>query len=299
MRGSFVIGVGVIVGAIIIGGGIALGVAALDAGSPTPETGAQLRLDPTDHLGGRGVVPLEVDAELGALEAYFVQPDATLLPPPGGLREEVWDLMAQIMTPERAVAAITTYKVGIDPDSERIAWVVAHQQAHDGWILGVNLAKAEDHTALIAALIHEYGHLIEFREGQVVQLADGCTTLILPEGCALPGGYLDAFFRAFWADYGGEAPDAANASVDEARRLYASRPDAFVSEYAALNITEDFAESFAAYVHTDGEIPADAYGGKLAFFDRFGETAQIRNEIRTRLDGTLGTLAPQCTARRC
>ena len=293
MRRSVLVTAGAVAAAAAIGGGV-IAVAGLPRELPIDpaELGRSMSSAPVpaDRYYSRGILPLEVDEELGALEVYTVQPDGTLHPPPQGLRMDIWSLMTRIMTPAGAGDALRTYKVGDQPDSDRTAWVVAHGQREDEWILGVNLATSEDPTELAATLIHEYAHLIAFREGQVVPAAGSCTTVLLPEGCALPGGYLDAFHSAFWVGYGDAAPGPANADPEAAARLRAARPGAFVSEYAAMNLVEDFAESFTAYLHVGGDVPQSAFEGKLAFFDHYEETAQIRERVRAELEGTLGTL---------
>src|SRR5690606_14185397 len=136
-------------------------------------------------------------------------------------------------------------------------------------------------------LIHEYAHLLSLRGGQVAPAGDRCTTVRLPGGSIRPGGYLAALEAAFWREYGDSAPGPANAARAAPKALYRKRPGAFVSEYAAMNVAEDFAESFAAYVHT--AAPDDAYGGKLAFFDHYEEMSAIRERIRADLGDVLGT----------
>jgi len=243
---------------------------------------------PADRYSSRGILPLEIDAELGAIEVYLVEPDGSLLPPPQGARQEIWELAVRIMTLDDATSLIERYKVANSAASTRTAWVVERPQGEDDWSLGVNLATTTDPVQLAATLVHEYAHLVSLRGSQVVASGAHCTTVELPEGCALPGSYLDAFAHAFWADYGDEAPSAANSDAGVARAFFASRPGDFVSEYAAMNVTEDFAESFAAYVHTDVVPHGPGFAAKIAFFDRFEEMAGMRDRIRAELGDALG-----------
>lgn len=245
---------------------------------------------PADRISSRGVLPIEFDPELGAIEVYLVNPDGTLQPTPSGLRQSIWDLALRIMTTEEIVAMVDSYKVANEPESERTAWVIEHRTRDGEWILGVNLARSTDPTQVAATLIHEYAHLIALRPGQVVPASDGCETLLLPEGCAAPGSYLAMYHAEFWADYGETATTTWNTDPAKALELYEAHPGAFVSEYAAMNIVEGFAETFSAYVHIDGAIPTTLAQGKLQFFDRFEEMVQIRERIRAELGETLGSV---------
>ena len=294
MRATLLVGAGVAASLALVGGSIAVA-AGVQLAPPADSAAARLSQrsvawTAADRLDSRRLVPLEIDAELGALEVYSVTRDATLHPMPYGMRREIWSLLTRIMTPEETVRTIAAFKIGDDPESTRTAWVSEHGSGSGRWTVGVNLARSIDPTQVAATLIHEYAHIISLRDGQVVPAGEQCTTVLLPEGCALPGGYLDAFHNAFWTDYGLDATGPANANIAGAVHLLRMFPDAFVSEYAAMNVAEDFAESFAAYVHVGPTAPADAVGGKLAFFDRYEEMVQIRERIRAALDGTLGTL---------
>lgn len=276
-----------LIGGIIVSGALTLG----RTGDRwrANQTQSTLTSIPADRYHSRGILPLQVDPELGDIEVYLVNDDGSLHPPPHGLRQEIWDLALNIVTSEEAPHLIKTYQVGDDPESLRTAWVIEHGERDGEWILGVNLATSTDPMQLTATLIHEYAHLLSLRGGQVVPPGDDCTTVLLPEGCAVPGSYLDAFSSAFWADYGTDAPAADNADTEVAHRFYQTHPGAFVSEYAAMNLPEDFAESFTAYLHADSAIPPQAFNGKIAFFDRFKQTVSIRDRIRTTLGDTIGT----------
>ena len=241
-----------------------------------------------DRVGTRGILPIEIDRELGALEVYLVLPDASLHPPPHGLRAEIWDLVTRVIPPHDTGHLIDRFKVANNPASAWTSWVTRHTQREDQWVLGVNLARVSNTTHVSAALLHEYGHLVALGSDQVLDQGHVCPTIRLPEGCAIPGGHLAEYHDAFWAAYDRRAPDPANTDPARARALYLERPADFVSEYAAMNVVEDFAETFAAFVHLERQASPEAYVGRLGFFEEREAFVEIRDRLRNDLDGTLG-----------
>ena len=97
-----------------------------------------------------------------------------------------------------------------------------------------------------------------------------------------PEAYLWAFYDRFWAGYD-EHPDLENIDADVAYDFYLQHEEDFVSDYAATNIGEDFAESFMTYVLEDDWSPRTPTGAKLAFFEEYPELAELRDQMRSAL----------------
>ena len=70
--------------------------------------------------------------------------------------------------------------------------------------------------------------------------------------------------------------------------FYAEHEDDFVSDYAATNVIEDFAESFMVYVIEDAPIGDSVAAEKLRFFEAIPELAAIRDRLRAEFASDLG-----------
>ena len=107
-----------------------------------------------------------------------------------------------------------------------------------------------------------------------------CDTLQLDEGCAEPDSALWEFDQEFWAGYGSDAPDPGNADADIAYEFYLAHEDDFVSDYAATNVVEDFAESFMTFVLEPEPDSDTMVARKLLFFWDRPEYLAIRDHVR-------------------
>lgn len=79
----------------------------------------------------------------------------------------------------------------------------------------------------------------------------------------------------------GLAPDDTDAERGEA--LFEAYPDDFVSDYAATNVVEDFAETFQAFVLEDEPAPDSPVAEKILFFWNLPSYVEVRERIRTDL----------------
>lgn len=238
-------------------------------------------IDQSDGFGqyDDGEVYTEDDEDLGVVEVYTVEPDASLSPTGDETTESVWDMFVRIVTPEVAGSVIRDFRVGDSESSDTLAYVLQTDDPEQ-WTLVVNLAYASDEDLLLSTLIHEYAHILSLSPGQTDPEAWSCDTLQLDEGCAEPDSALWAFDQEFWAQYGSDAPDPANADADLAYEFYLDHEDDFVSDYAATNVVEDFAESFMTFVlepEPDGDT---TIAQKLLFFWDRPEYVEIRDHVR-------------------
>lgn len=228
----------------------------------------------------------EADEDFGEVAVYDVLADGTLEPAASGVAGEVWNLWLRMVGADVAGESIIQYRAGDAPDSDTLAYV--YQDARPQyWSLAVNLATAEDPQLLVATLIHEYAHVFSFDSDEFDRKATSCETLDLYEGCAAEGSYLYQFYDAFWAGYG-EALDVENVDEDAAYDFYLANEEDFVSDYAATNLGEDFAESFMTYVIEDVPVGSGVVAQKLQFFTQFAELVEVREHIRDELAVELG-----------
>ena len=107
-------------------------------------------------------------------------------------------------------------------------------------------------------------------------------------GCLKEKSYLNLFFQKFWIDtHIGFKPffefDNHNEFLEHNAQFYAKYQDQFVSDYAALNPEEDFAESFSAFILKEKPTKSTITDQKILFFYEFPEMIKIRDFIRSNL----------------
>ena len=236
---------------------------------------------------GEGALPrFEADEDFGEVAVYDVLADGSLDPAADGVAGEVWQLWVRMVGAEVAGDTIIRYRAGDAPDSDTLAYVYQDTNPRY-WTLAINLATADDPQLLVATLIHEYAHVFSFDEGDFDRKATSCDTLDLFEGCANQASYLFQFYEAFWVRYG-DSIDVENTDADAAYEFYLANEEDFVSDYAATNLGEDFAESFMTFVIEDVPEGDTVVAQKLQFFTQFSELVELREHIREELAGELG-----------
>lgn len=164
-----------------------------------------------------------------------------------------------------------------DESTDEEASVITSDTDPVKWVLRINLAfsgKEEAKKDMIYNLVHEYAHIFSLNDTQVDGFIEGaCPALEISEGCANPGSYIDDFENAFWLDLN------ADPNSEEFGGYYEDHEDDFVSEYAATNVIEDFAETFAHYTlkksNKDGWSDSLAVG-KIFFM---ADNPEIKAEV--------------------
>lgn len=230
-------------------------------------------------LAGGGRESIEASPEFTTTDVFTVTTDATLTPTPDERSSRVWSELLRVTTPEFAASMIAGYETGDDPDSDMLAYVASADDPTK-WVFAANLAYADDRDLLMATLIHEYAHMLSLGADDTDSSAVDCATEWAGAGCLLPDSGLQRFADRFWAGYT-DAPARDNVDADVAWEFYQDHEDDFVSDYAATNVSEDFAETFAAYVvEPDGDATDSVIERKFAFFDAVPEYADARDRIR-------------------
>ena len=219
------------------------------------------------------------DDDLGTVDVYEIDTDAALSPTPSDPAHEIWTMFVGVVTQTVAADTFNAYWVGESSDTDTMAYVSRDIDDPTQWMLVANAAYADDSDTLLQALIHEYAHVLSLNVDQVPEASGSCETLELSEGCALPTSFIDDFQVEFWVAYGEDAPGPDNDDADVAYAFYETHEEDFVSDYAATNVTEDFAESFAAFV-LEAEPDSDSrLAQKLDFFWNVPEFVEIRAHI--------------------
>lgn len=247
-----------VLGWVVIGAGIGVGSAVFGTGQ-------------------RG--PAESSGEFAVTGDHVLRPDGTLDPEPEGRARDVWEQFVRVATPAFVASDLTGYRTGDDPDNDTLAYVTSDDDDPTKWVFAANLAYADDADLLLSTLVHEYAHLLSLGRDDADPAATTCETEWTGAGCLLADSDLERFAQRFWAGYT-DAPARDNVDADVAAEFYGAHEEDFVSEYAATNASEDFAETFATYVVEPGGARDSVIGEKFAFFDGLPEYADARDRIR-------------------
>ena len=94
-------------------------------------------------------------------------------------------------------------------------------------------------------------------------------SIMFPQETYAKEAYMRAYYR-FWED----------GDVKSGLERYREHPDEFVSEYAAGNMSEDFAETFSLFVLSDKPEDDSVASQKIRFFYDYEELVQRRDYIR-------------------
>ena len=156
----------------------------------------------------------------------------------------------------------------------------------DTWRLSLNVAEVDpgDRDELYDALVHEFGHIISLNDGEIDTDVDQfeCDTFYLPEGCLKEKSYLFDFIQRFWTPELIDLSDDAALSNDPEEAVedyYKDNKDQFVTEYAATNPAEDWAETFVDYLLYEKPTGLDVKEQKNLWFYNQPELVRLANRI--------------------
>ena len=192
--------------------------------------------------------------------------------------------------------------VEIFPDSDgldgTLAYVEPTNENGSNWKMAYDPADSfnsdgslKNPQELLTTLVHEYAHVLALNDSQVnfvspevdvVRCEEG--EVILDEGCGKKDAYLSLFIKDFWSESVREQTQLALVEGREEEfsyELYDANPDEYLTEYAATNETEDFAESFALFVMRSDK-PANnlVKNQKILFFYSRPELLSLRSHMR-------------------
>lgn len=220
-----------------------------------------------------------VDGEFALTATYRLTTDGGLDPAPDERAQRVWDEFVRVATAEVVRSDITAYGVGDNAESDTLAYVTSDENDETRWMLAANLAYADDPELLLSTLVHEYAHLLSLGVNDVDREASTCDTEWGGAGCLRADADLQVFAERFWSRYA-DAPARDNVDAEVAATFSAAHEGDFVSEYAATNVSEDFAETFATYVLEADTAGDTAIAEKFAFFADLPEYSSARERIR-------------------
>lgn len=217
-------------------------------------------------------------------------------------QEMIWNYYTAII-PQEARDMLVGYKVISDGQGGSLAMVEQAPDDPTEWILNVDIADTKDLRDLTYTLIHEYGHLLTLNQSQIdlavdvfnnpddddlyYAAEDSCATYFPGEGCAKNNSYIYLFYRDFWTDIYDEWSEIQyieddDAYYDAVDDFYYKYEDQFVTDYAATNVGEDIAESWAFFVISEKPSGSTIADEKILFFYQFPELVALREQIVAR-----------------
>jgi hypothetical protein len=247
---------------------------------------------------------------------YTVQSDGSLRPQPTAEHQALWALFTKIISVSGAVKSIASFEVYTNANDSSAASVWRSQDPMK-WHMNVNQAYQSNRADLVHTLVHEYGHVITL-SGNQVAVAGSCPRLQLSEGCATQSSYIQGFYDKFWKKYGNvsiqstvyafhqqgpadeesqypddqyygqQEPPAMDPSpaprtpqsAEETPGPSRGDPNEFVTEYAATNIGEDMAETFAYFVLRPKPSSSAIKDQKIQYYYQFSELVSLRDRMR-------------------
>lgn len=235
---------------------------------------------------------------------YAVQGDQLALDPDADVSDEtlaqhqqLWSYFTRLI-PADARAMVAQFGISSDGPDETMAWVEPiHENDLSAWMLVIDPADAAQPEALTFTLIHELGHLLTLNQNQINGSAASCDTYQPQEGCSDEHAYVNDYYQQFWTALLPEILEIEN-EEDEDRYyealdvFYQTYEDQFVSDYAATNLEEDIAESWAYFVlnqRPEGDSIAEQ---KILFFYEYPELVELRGQIVQRANANLRRSSP-------
>jgi hypothetical protein len=152
-------------------------------------------------------------------------------------------------------------------DNDTLAFVI-DEDDNQKWEISINLSQfgQSNPKEQKSTLIHELAHIISLNSSQLDRNYEQCDNLKIDEGCTKTVSYLNKFNNEFWKSKDTKYSD-----------------EGFISEYAATNVAEDFAESFAYNVLSNSINPTQVKFQKINQLRSNSELEVIRSEMRESL----------------
>lgn len=183
---------------------------------------------------------------------------------------------------------IKYFVINTDGYGNVLAYVSQENEALTKWRVVLDFKDAYDESGNYLeeydeTLVHEYAHILTLNASQMQSSSSG--TYENEEGILTEGSYLNRFYNMFWLDIIDEHKEIVymDESGDAAYEFYEKYSDQFVSDYAATNPEEDFAETFRIFVFED-EPSGDAIKDeKIKFFYDDTKLNGMRLSIRKNL----------------
>lgn len=208
---------------------------------------------------------------------------------------ELWEIFLNSTDSDIIQEYLKYFAIYYDLDSNVVGYVESSSSSKY-WLLAINIADLEIDTRrgkekVFELMVHEFAHILSFNEDQIENIPERqCTTFYIREGCPKSDSYYQKFVEEFWDENDRKFSKSLldeELSQDEIQEkifeFYDLNINEFVSEYAATNEAEDFAESFSAFILNQPKISSKIKDKKPLFFYDFPELVELRDDVRRNL----------------
>ena len=185
------------------------------------------------------------------------------------------------------------YRFGVNTDGKDnvLAYVNPQDDNLIRWSMVLDAKDAFDENGKYMeeydeTIVHEFGHLISLHASQMQEQSEG--TYENEEGILAKQSYLNQFYQTFWTDIAREfkeTVDPMDTSGQSALAFYDKHVDQFVSDYAATNPEEDFAETFRVFVFGEKPSGKEVKEQKVKWMYEQAELVQLRSQILNQING--------------
>ncbi len=189
----------------------------------------------------------------------------------------IWNEIESII-PSKYMAMINEFEINTDGIDEITAYVDSSDTRY--WRISVDIrdifGSDGDFTSYsINTIIHELAHIISLNSEQMTDDISDESLYTVEEGTLKKDSYLNQFYHRFWEDIIEEH------SQSDEFEFFENHIDEFITDYAATNPGEDFAESFAYFVTSDKPSDDNIKFKKILFFYEYPEFITMRDDIRS------------------
>lgn len=225
--------------------------------------------------------------------------------------QQLWEYFDGLVPRSHRQDLFYEFHIFSDGKDGIMAYVFQNEDDPSEWVLAVDPADAYlengeiDSGEFSITLVHEFAHVLTLGLDQIdpVYLADDSEAayrkaeescrprFFIEEGCAKTDSFLNVFFKRFWGGTLSEEWESlqvnGQASEDDLYAFYERHQESFVTDYAATNVVEDIAESFAYYVFKEPSASQTLSDQKLQFFSEYPGFVTLRKAIRQNLSSSL------------
>lgn len=218
--------------------------------------------------------------------------------PENDLGKSYWEIYYDIFPQEvvnRYIVSFALISDGIDGDLATV--FLKDEKSNKDWVISIDPADTDltNHNpeyidSYLETFVHEFAHIISLNYDQVNPIENvDYKGYVNEEGYARKNSYIDLFFNRFWQGkiwqdwdtaYNFASEDERSLAIEE---LYHNNINNFVTEYAAENPEEDFAETFMFFILKDKPLGYVTKEQKILFFYQFPEFVRYRNHIRKQM----------------
>ncbi len=238
---------------------------------------------PDDNVGKWGDQGKQLalyDVKDGEITLNYFDADALENSENNSTYQKIWREIVQIV-PAKYMSMIYKFEINTDGYDGVAAYV--HSDDGMNWNIAVDPKDVLDGNGEFTdegkqTIVHELAHIISLNTEQMTDNQKDKSLYVVPEGTLKKDAYLNKFYHLFWENIISEK--GKSDSEEETLRFYEKHKDEFVTEYAATNPGEDFAESFAYFVTEEKPVGNSVKEQKIKFFYEYPELVEMREEIR-------------------